>query len=108
MVDLPVISCDGCGVCCMHCGVCCMHIGWPPYLCGEAESLPASVRADLELTREISDRVAVSIGHDYFPCGWLDRSTGRCKHYEHRPEVCREFEVGGEDCHELRESGGIA
>jgi Fe-S-cluster containining protein len=38
------------------------------------------------------------------PCFWL-MPEGTCRHYEHRPEVCREFEVGGEDCLRIREHG---
>lgn len=36
------------------------------------------------------------------PCIWLDAETKRCRHYEHRPSVCREFPVGGDDCREAR------
>lgn len=36
------------------------------------------------------------------PCLWYDAETRQCKHYEHRPEVCREFEMGGDDCLEMR------
>ena len=32
------------------------------------------------------------------PCIWFDQETRRCKHYEYRPEVCRDFEVGEESC----------
>lgn len=36
------------------------------------------------------------------PCCWLDLETKECKHYEHRPELCQKFELGGYDCVELR------
>jgi Fe-S-cluster containining protein len=36
------------------------------------------------------------------PCIWYDEGARRCKHHEHRPQVCREFEVGGEDCPRIR------
>jgi Fe-S-cluster containining protein len=32
------------------------------------------------------------------PCIWLDLATKRCRHYEHRPKLCRDFELGGEEC----------
>jgi uncharacterized protein len=38
---------------------------------------------------------------DRLPDGWcaaLDRDTLRCRIYEQRPLICREFEEGGVDC----------
>jgi len=40
-------------------------------------------------------------------CLWLDESTGGCRHYEHRPSICREFEMGSEECHSWREEYGV-
>lgn len=37
-------------------------------------------------------------------CAALDRETMRCSIYERRPQVCRDFELGGYDC--LRERSG--
>ncbi|MBT5388090.1 MAG: YkgJ family cysteine cluster protein [Porticoccaceae bacterium] len=31
-------------------------------------------------------------------CAALDRSTMMCRIYEHRPWICREFEMGAQDC----------
>ncbi|MGK0248864.1 MAG: Fe-S-cluster containining protein [Oleispira sp.] len=31
-------------------------------------------------------------------CAALDRSTMMCSIYEHRPWICREFEMGGYEC----------
>ena len=36
------------------------------------------------------------------PCSALDRTTGRCKYYDYRPDACRDFEVDGVKCWELR------
>lgn len=36
-------------------------------------------------------------------CLWLDEATSRCKHYEYRPTLCREFELGGDVCLSVRE-----
>ena len=41
------------------------------------------------------------------PCLWYDQETRRCKHYEYRPLACREFEVGGDDCHDARRRAGM-
>lgn len=31
-------------------------------------------------------------------CIWLKKQTMRCRYHEHRPMICRDFEVGSEDC----------
>lgn len=35
-------------------------------------------------------------------CAALDRATFRCRIYAHRPTICRDFEMGGGDCIEVR------
>ena len=84
-----VTSCDGCGVCCREQNI-------PPYL-DEIDFIP------LALQREVIDarkREAELAGQ---PCLWWDPATGKCRHHEHRPNICREYEVGGELCLETRE-----
>ena len=41
------------------------------------------------------------------PCIWLDMKTRMCKHYEHRPSICRTFPVGEKACREYRQEQGI-
>lgn len=36
------------------------------------------------------------------PCIWLDMETRMCKHHQHRPNVCRDFETGCGDCLQWR------
>jgi hypothetical protein len=36
------------------------------------------------------------------PCDWLDMQTRQCRHHEHRPQVCRDFRVGGSGCLQWR------
>lgn len=36
------------------------------------------------------------------PCVWYDAVRRRCEHHEHRPQVCRNFSVGGKGCLEWR------
>ena len=31
-------------------------------------------------------------------CAALDRNTMRCSIYERRPQICRDFEMGGREC----------
>ena len=41
------------------------------------------------------------------PCIWLDLETKQCKHYEYRPQMCHDFEVGNKHCLRLREAHGL-
>lgn len=37
------------------------------------------------------------------PCIWLDLESRRCRHHQHRPSVCRDFETGNPQCHQWRD-----
>jgi uncharacterized protein len=112
-IELPVISCEGCGRCCDRIGTP-PFVYWHPSLYrgevpaswgdGDPETerwatVPAEAMAILcgyydgdDLSRSESD----------LPCLWYDTERRACRFYEHRPEVCREFEMGGESCREFR------
>jgi len=85
---LPVYNCIGCGACCTE-------VGRPPFDGNEADHLPEPLR------REVRDCARLE-GN----CLWLNRSTMTCKHYNHRPKVCREFEIGGRECGAFRQRVG--
>src|SRR5688572_15193336 len=91
MNPLPLVeSCDGCGACCMQ-------QGHPPHTDDERELLPQ------ELLTPIVDYVSTLTESDVGrPCQWLDLETRACLHYEHRPQICRDFERGSAMCGLLR------
>jgi len=106
---LPVIeSCDGCGACCRV-------VTEPPFYKVFGEE---GEEAWDRLKRERPDIFAHLLA-DYHkrraeggpfygtPCLWFDAESRRCRHYEFRPLACREFEVGGFDCHDARRRAGI-
>ena len=124
--SLPVVSCDGCGACCMH-------IGTPPAMfplfanLGEKdpetcrrmggdddfdiwEAMPESLRQELAdyYRAVLIDKNIPSRSGKGMPCLWFDEETRRCRHYEHRPSTCRDFEVGGVDCLGHRKRVGIS
>jgi Fe-S-cluster containining protein len=74
---------EGCGKCCFH--------SFPPFLPRELAELPPEIRGDLT-------EADCVLGNPDQPCLWLDLSTMRCTHYEHRPAICRDFVVGGHAC----------
>lgn len=112
--ELPVIAdCAGCGKCCDHMGTPPMYaLYFPPpgrelleWAKGTEdhqrfESLPAEVREELA-TYYAGVRAGTIVDRTKdgkTPCLWLNTETKRCKNYEHRPSVCREFEVGDSGC----------
>lgn len=100
-VVTPQLSCDGCGLCCMH-------MASPPFSEDEDIDLPPEVFADLQGVRESRKLQFKVHGTDHVPCGWFDMVTRKCRHYEHRPSVCRDFEVGSTSCVGMRTDAGFA
>jgi len=99
---------------CHNCGLCCMHMRTPPFIGGDD---PEWNNLDPALKKEIDDfvignpspRYELMVAHEgaINPCIWLDLITGKCKHYEHRPSVCRDFHVGCESCRGSRKEVGL-
>lgn len=93
MNSLPVIDspCEGCGDCCLW-------AGRPPFLeCdNDLARLPRPLQVEVHHTPQQ--------WHGKRPCIWLDTETRRCRHYEHRPIICREFEAGGPGCRSVRDN----
>ena len=84
-------------------------MGFPSYVQATATqqaeapwlSMPAELKAEL-----------VAFMRDYDPpadgtldgaCCWYDAENRVCRHHEHRPNVCRDFRVGSDDCVAWRE-----
>ena len=66
-----------------------------------AMALPDELKRELLTYR---DRLAAGGKHPRGGvCLWLNEATGGCRHYDLRPSICREFEMGSEECHSWRE-----
>lgn len=92
---------------CHNCGLCCMHMRTPPFAGEDMERLK---RDRPDLASEIEhwiDSPRFDVSDEEQPCIWLDLATGACKHHEHRPDVCRDYPVGGEDCRMQRQRVGL-
>ena len=95
-MPLPVIpNCDNCGLCCQHTNV-------PPFSYEDGDAPPAELQLEIDAYRA-SPRYTGA----YWPCLWLNRVTGKCLHYEHRPRHCRQFELGGRECRQYRAHAGL-
>ena len=91
-----VISCEGCAICCHGEAV-------PPFMATELDRLPRALAAGLDDSpaEQAAEQAPGPEGQRAGPCTWLS-AEGKCRHYEDRPGVCREFECGGEECLRMR------
>lgn len=89
-------SCEGCGVCCRTQPL-------PPFL-DDIDLIPRELQTEV-LALQKREPELWDAG---LPCTWWEESTKGCRHHEHRPNICREFEIGGESCLEFREKFGVA
>jgi len=94
---------------CDDCGRCCEGVGSPVLLYAtpardvephafRPPGLPQALIAEI-------DAHFGGVARGYEPqesCLWFDPVTRRCRHYEWRPQVCQDYEFGGQDCIERR------
>ncbi len=83
-----------------------MRIGLPPFETGLAcvdPPLPAHLIDELQ--EQLDGRIDIDVRNEALgavtpmpcsPCLWLDPHTKLCKHYEYRPQLCRDFFCGDE------------
>ena len=108
-MKLTVISCTDqpCGACCTEQAA--LPVSWYLGYCafGDRKTLPPKLLADLQSM--LDDFMDDEFPADGSPCVWFDAETRRCKHYEFRPDVCREENVvpGNESCLLWRAAKGI-
>lgn len=101
-MNLPIVT-D-----CNDCGACCRHMGYPTFLYGSATQpdeehwvrLPSELKESL--LAYIDQYEPLPDGQLDGACVWLDNKSGRCKHHEFRPQVCRDFRIGSRGCLQWR------
>ncbi|MSR59264.1 MAG: YkgJ family cysteine cluster protein [Planctomycetaceae bacterium] len=96
-------SCNGCGLCCQGIGSPVVLYTSNPDSWGPHPFRPAALPDDL--IREIDDHfLGLHRGQEpQEQCLWYDAATRSCRHYEWRPQVCRDYELGGSECLALRQ-----
>lgn len=118
--QLPILDCHGCGVCCLHMGYPAFNLTRDQLIAASRgqeidsrELGPAAIK-DLERWVEmppIRQQEILSAMQDYqspsegeldSACIWLDPTSRLCRHHLHRPQVCRDFEIGCKQCHGWR------
>jgi len=84
--DNPPVICATCAACCCRLEVMLMGDDDIPFKFTEQDQWGGWIMARLD-----DDR-----------CAALDRNTLLCKIYPRRPEICRDFQMGGGECIEER------
>ncbi len=99
---VPPESCDGCGLCCEG-------IGSPVLLYASRAGLPAPhpfrpAELPQNLIEEIDNHFSgLTRGQESQDrCLWFDPVTRACRHYEFRPQICRDYDLGGRACLQRR------
>lgn len=119
-VNLPIVSnCDNCGACCREQGSPPMYLWYlrkieegmndsDPDWSDDHDrvtSLPPEAMREL---LEYRERLLSNPPSDDGVCIWFDESTLRCRHYEHRPDICRDgLNPGDEGCIAWRRAYGV-
>jgi Fe-S-cluster containining protein len=94
----PSSAATGTALSCAYCKACCCRL--EVMLMGEDDVPPELTASDPwggQIMRRLDDGW----------CAALARDTMRCRIYERRPTVCREFELAGSDCIAERSAAGL-
>lgn len=80
---------------CHGCAACCTKTPCPPFS-GQAEldTIPPELAAEILAYWNEQGSESPPPG----PCFWLNRAGDNCSHWEHRPQVCREFQPDSPMC----------
>ncbi|MGD9856034.1 MAG: YkgJ family cysteine cluster protein [Planctomycetaceae bacterium] len=100
---LEPASCDGCGLCCEGIGSPVLLYQSLPGCDGPHPHRPPGLPQSL--IDEIDEHfLGLPRGQEpQVCCLWYDPAAKRCRHYDWRPAICRDYELGGDAC--LRRRG---
>ena len=95
-------SCDGCGLCCEGIGSPVALYASRPEYGADHPYRPPGLPGELliEIDEHFLGLVRGQEPQDC--CLWYDRAARRCLHYDWRPQVCRDYELGCRACCDLR------
>lgn len=96
---LQPTNCDACGLCCEGNGSpVTLYVSRTEWQSQQHPYRPAGLPE--ELIREIDEHFGGLFRGQEPPerCLWFDAQARRCRHYEWRPQVCRDYELGGVAC----------
>ena len=111
IATLPVLDCNECGACCTQLVYPPFYGPWDPSYQALEANRP-DLFAQLAVDREERQREFRRTGVEPWgtPCSWFEPETRRCKHYDHRPDICRDFNMGSDEmggCLDQRRRAGL-
>lgn len=112
-IQLPTVTnCNSCGACCTGQAALPIHMAGHPKSCFRDTPMPSVNPLPEGLRQELLAQTDVFLRDgfppDGSPCIWYDAETKRCRHYDHRPVLCRdEVQPGDESCLRWRKEKGI-
>jgi Fe-S-cluster containining protein len=90
---------------CESCGLCCEKIGSPVLIYATRAGLPEPHPfRPTDIPQRLVDEIDAHFSglfrgqEPQRACLWFDSAARRCGHYEWRPQVCRDYELGGPAC----------
>ncbi len=93
---LPIIeSCAGCGACCRQTTL-------PPFVINRTRNEARERNVPRPLLDELLTLWSARLDLPESPCLWFDEESGLCRHYDLRPQACRDFERSSPSCHAVR------
>ena len=101
--SLPVLSCTDppCGACCAEQAALPIHLANPNETCRLPGVNPLPEILRLELLALAEKYMRDGFPPDGSPCIWFDEKSRLCKHYEFRPELCRDEVLPGDESCQL-------
>lgn len=108
---LPILgappSCEGCGACCEGIGSPVLLYASRPTYGSSHPYRPADLPAELidEIDLHFSGLCRGQEPQER--CLWFDPASRGCRHYEYRPQICRDYELAGRACLARRRAVGL-
>ena len=97
--SLAVLSCidPPCGACCTEQAALPIHLANPNATLRLPGVKPLPKKLRLELLALAEKYLREGFPPDGSPCIWFDQESRLCKHYEFRPELCRDEVLPGDE-----------
>lgn len=95
-------SCDGCGLCCQGIGSPVLIYARRPEYQDKHPYRPADLPPELAAEIDLHFSGLLRGQEPQTQCLWYDAANRGCRHYEYRPQLCRDYELGGRACLSLR------
>jgi uncharacterized protein len=113
--SMSALDCQDCGACCVYGGEVTVMDDTdrdvPRYLLRSVRRMMGYFSDDHYAMKRMARVPLADMDGDHSRCAALYGEIGqscRCKIYDRRPAVCREFQMGSDDCLQARREAGLS